>query len=177
MSMIITMCDWREIDLLNIEKFEFTPDELALPVCMVNRYAGGLCRPLSVGEHSVRLDGCKQVQEAGLGPAAICHDLTEGVMTDLINPMKRDPAMKPYLELEERFQRHLFNMWGIPWEMMEELSQYDRRICEDEVRQLRPGGKGFGMEPLGVYYPMIEEGDYLYWYDKMKGRFNEYGLG
>ena len=130
MSIIITMCNWRSINLLEIEKYEFTPIELAKPVCMVNRYVGGLLRPLSVGEHSVKLDACPEVQEKKLGPAAICHDLSEGIMSDLINPMKRDPLYKGYLELEERVQKHLFNQWGIPWYMMEEVSPLMKTMNE-----------------------------------------------
>ena len=59
---------------------------------------------------------------------------------------------------------------------MEAICPFDRRICEDEVRQLRPGGRGFGIEPLGVEYPMILEGDWLYWYGQMMERANAYGL-
>lgn len=172
----ITMWNWRVIDLSNIESYEFTPEELARPISMVNRYSGGLIRPLSVAEHSFKLSGAPQVVERKLSRAALIHDLNEGIMTDLINPMKRDPQFKPYLELEEKVQRHLFNMFGIPWSEMEELIEFDRRICEDEVNQLRPGGRGFGYEPLGVKYDPNEDYHWTYWFQKIKEAFNDNGL-
>ena len=174
---IVTMANWREIDIENIEAYDFKFSELAMPVSMVNRYVGGLLRPLSVAEHSVRLHDAPQVVERGpmAQKAALAHDTSEGLMTDLINPIKRSEIGKPYVVLEERVQRHLFKCFDIPWEWMEVICPFDRRICEDEVRQLRPGGRGFGMEPLGIHIPTADEGDWLYWYGQMMERANAYG--
>ena len=174
---IVTMANWREIDITNIEQYDFKFSELAMPISMVNRYVGGLIRPLSVAEHSVRLHDSPQVQALGLAArkAALAHDTSEGLMTDLINPIKRDPMASWYVELENKVQRHLFKVFDIPWADMEAICPFDRRICQDEVMQLRPGGRGFNMEPLGIDIPEADMG-WLYWYNEMMERADAYGL-
>ncbi len=172
--MIITLLDNRDIDLREIEKYEFKITDLFRPMSFLNRYGGHTFRPLSVLEHTYKLSLAPAVQDANLERAALAHDCSEGLMVDLPRPIKNE--LPDYVTLEERIQRHLFNQWGIPWSEMEELAQFDSRICQDETTQLRPNHGGYGMEPLGVSFDLHSNVPWYAWLDLATLRAKEYDL-
>lgn len=118
---------------------------------MINRYTGHTTRPYSVGEHSVRLADSQPVRKAGLARAAALHDFSEALLNDIVYPLK--PKFPLYEEIEDALQRRIFAHWNEPWENMEKLAEFDRRICVDEMAALFFHPIEPWMEPLGVKIP------------------------
>lgn len=140
----------RLFDPSEIEKQEFTALDFIHPISLLNRYTGHTKKPISVAEHTVKLARSLQVQAAGLMRAAAIHDFGEALTNDIPHPYKKDADFKAYVKLEDRVQRHIFNVFGEPWENMEALSTFDRRICADEMAQGFEPPYAYPMEPLGI---------------------------
>lgn len=145
----IRLAGGRRINPFEIEKYTFTAEEFIKPLAKLNRWSGQTLFPYSVAEHTVRLARHKLVREAKLSRAAALHDFNETLgMNDMAHPLKCE--MPDYRALEERVQRHLFNVFGEPWENMIALTEFDRRICADEGMQLFEPPELVSLEPLGV---------------------------
>lgn len=143
--MTLRLWNGRVVDPFEIEQYWFTPDEFAHPLACINRYAGHLKAPVSVAEHSVLLS---EVVPPHLRRTALLHDCSEALVQDLPSNIKA--RLPDYVAMEERIQRHLFGLWCMPWEHMEELHPYDRRFCQDEGMQGYLEPADFGMVSLGV---------------------------
>ncbi|CCV12907.1 hypothetical protein [Mesorhizobium sp. STM 4661] len=141
----------RLVDPFQIEKYSFTAIDFIHPICLLNRYTGHTRKPISVGEHTVKLADSLQVRARGLKRAATIHDFGEALTNDIPHPYKKDPDFRAYVKLEERVQRHIFNVFGEPWENMEALHEFDRRICADEMAQGFNPPYVYPMEPLGIH--------------------------
>lgn len=138
----------RLIDVLDIEKFEFTIDDFCHPLSMINRYTGNTKQPYSVAEHSTLGSRLPIVVEKGLARAFLLHDCSEVFVNDIPSPVKRQ--LPAYVEMEERIQRHIFANFDEPWENMEALTPYDKRMCQDEMLQVFDEPKDIGREPVGL---------------------------
>lgn len=114
-----------------------------------NRYIGHTTRPYSVAEHSVHLYRHPLVQEAGLGRAALIHDFVEMFMSDVPAPFK--PLIPNYCEFEHALQRRIFDHFHEPYENLEAVSPFDKRICRDEMSQLFMRADLPPYEPLGIF--------------------------
>ncbi|WP_353640761.1 hypothetical protein [Mesorhizobium sp. WSM2239] len=122
-----------------VNPLDFKPENVDLPVairalCRLPRYSGQTIRTYRVAEHVVKL---YQKVPAHLRRAALLHDCSEGFgMLDLPHPIKR--AINGYSDMEKAMLKVIFAAKEEPWEHMEELEQYDRRICADEMLQVFP---------------------------------------
>ena len=141
----ILICSGRLIDPFEIEKYHFTAEELIWPLGNLCRYSGQISRFFCVAEHECHL--IEKVPKK-LKRAAALHDLNEGLTNDLPRPFKQ--RLPDYVRFEERVQRHIFNIFGEPWENMQALAEYDHRICQDEMQQLFTPAYDLGVKPLGV---------------------------
>lgn len=144
----IRLHNGRMIDPFNIEQYEFDAQDFIHPLALLNRYTGHTKKPYSVAEHTVRLANSPQVRKAKLCRAAVLHDFNEGLTNDLPHPFKQ--KLPEFVAFEERVQRHIFNCFDEPWENMEALKEFDRRICQDEMQQILLYPLDIGLEPLGV---------------------------
>ncbi len=165
---MILVSSGRLVDPFNIEDFEFTITELIHPISQLVRYTGHGMYPYTVGEHTYHL--MRHVPKH-LKRAAALHDLNEGLTNDIPHPFKKQ--LPEFSSFEERVQRHLFRQFNEPWEHMEELATWDRRICQDEMNQLFLKGFDLGLEPLGVE---IEGWPWFVVKSKLREAFSEIGL-
>ncbi|MBN9547612.1 MAG: hypothetical protein J0H31_01690 [Alphaproteobacteria bacterium] len=135
--------------LVNPLDFQVTDVDFKVAIRALSRlprYSGQTTKPYYVAEHEVKL--YRKVPKH-LRRAALLHDTSEGFgLLDLPNPIKR--AIDGYSALEKAMLRVIFLSVNEPWEHMEELEQYDRRICADEMLQVfdTPWNAKF-WEPLG----------------------------
>jgi 5'-deoxynucleotidase YfbR-like HD superfamily hydrolase len=136
------------VDVLDIESTHFDIHDFAHALSQLNRYTGNTLFPYSVGEHSVKGSKLTPVKARGLSRAFLIHDCSEVICNDLPNPVKRQ--LPEYEKMEERIQRHIFDCFGEPWENMEALHEYDRRMCRDEMEQIFPEPRIIDLEPVGV---------------------------
>jgi hypothetical protein len=126
----------------------------------LNRYTGHCRHPISVATHSYVLS---YAVPEHLARAAIIHDMHESFCNDLSRPMKMQ--LPEYCRLEEVVQRQLTAMLGEPWENIEELAEYDSRICSDEMAQFMDYVRD--EPPLGVTIPAWSHTEAsLHFYDR-----------
>lgn len=133
-----------------INPLDFKVEDVDLPVAIralsrLPRYSGHTVQTYRVAEHVVKL--ARRVP-AHLRRAALLHDCSEGFgLLDLPHPIKR--AIDGYSAMEKALLQVVFAACEEPWEHMEELEQYDRRICADEMLQVFDKPWIAGWEPLG----------------------------
>jgi len=133
-----------------INPLDFNPAEVDFKVAIralsrLPRYSGQTVKTFRVAEHVVKL--YRKVPKH-LRRAALLHDTSEGFgLLDLPHPVKR--SVDGYSELEKSMLRVIFRSVGEPWEHMEELETYDRRICADEMLQVFSEPWYIDLEPLG----------------------------
>ena len=136
------------IDLTRIEDYEFDHKDFTHALSLINRYTGNTMWPFSVGQHTLLGATSQEVKDAGLARAFYLHDFSEVFVNDLPSPLK---SMVPeYCEVENRIQRHIFNVFDEPWENMEAIHSYDKRMCASEMAVLFNPPKFIGLEPMDV---------------------------
>lgn len=134
-----------------INPLDLQPEDIDLEVAIqalsrLPRYGGQTVACYRVAEHVVKLAG---VVPDHLRKAALLHDCSEGFgLLDFPHPIKLQ--MPAYRKIEDSMLQVIFARFGVPWEHMEELTPYDRRICQDEMMQVFPRPYNIGLEPLGV---------------------------
>lgn len=87
--------------------------------CRYNGHVGGF---LSVARHSlwVSMSLPPHLQLAGL-----LHDAAEAYLGDVVRPLKHSPFGKHYLEMEEKAERVIFQRFGIPYPLADEIKEAD----------------------------------------------------
>lgn len=163
----------RLVDPFNIQNYTFTAKDFIRPLCLLNRYTGHTVRPIPVAEHSYKLSIAPEVVAAELERAALLHDFNEALTNDLPYPFKA--ALPDYQSFEEQVQRHIFKVFNEPWENMEKLKPFDRRICQDEMMALFSEPFDLGLEPLGVEYTTDEQ-HWSVWEELLTNRCLQFGI-
>ena len=148
MNTSIYLHNGRLIDLMNIDKYDFTMADFCHPLALLNRYTGHTKAPYSVAEHSVLGSRIVGVIQNKIDRAFLIHDLNEALMNDLSSPFKR--LMPEYCEFEIKVQKHLFRVFDEPWANMEAVSYYDKNMCQDEMMQVFKTPIDIGREPQGI---------------------------
>lgn len=82
----------------------------------------------------------------------IAHDLPEGLLRDMVRPMKKHDTF--YRKVEAKLWGHMASKYGLFLTMSDGIKDLDDRILVDERRQaLNPSGNTWftdSLEPLGV---------------------------
>jgi hypothetical protein len=86
-----------------------------------------------------------------LKQAAFIHDWSEAYFNDIASPVKHRFTM--YKEYEREAQKAIFDHMSVDFDLMEELDEYDKRICSDEMRVLMDPPYYHVLKPLGVHIP------------------------
>lgn len=143
------MCLWGQrelVDPFNLKKENLRLETMAHSLSQLNRYTGHAAFPYSVAQHSYLLS--ISVPDH-LKRCSLIHDWSEAFTNDVAYPVKI--TLPEYKAVEEGIQRHIFELMDEPWENIEELHSYDRRICADEMAVLFPDNPNvFKSEKLGV---------------------------
>jgi hypothetical protein len=134
------------VDLANIESYDFVHQDFTHALSIINRYTGNTIWPYSVGQHTWLGATSEEVASAGLSRAFFLHDFSEVLFNDLPSPLKR--MVPEYCALETAAQRHIFNVFDEPWENMEKIHSFDKRMCQNEMAVLFSPGKDIGLEPM-----------------------------
>lgn len=146
MSNKIRVSSGAMINPVDLQPEDIDPTVAIHALSLLCRY-GGQCRlPFMVAEHTVKLI---EVVPPHLRKAALIHDFPEGLgLIDLPHPVKGQ--MPEYKAIDTEATRRVFARFDVPWEHMEELSTYDRRMCQDEMMQVFDEPFDIGLEPLGI---------------------------
>lgn len=86
--------------------------DIAHHLSIINRYTGASPEPFSVAQHSVMAAGLI-VDNRALKLAVLLHDAAEAYFNDLASPVKRDPRMQWYVNLEHDATELIFRVFGL----------------------------------------------------------------
>lgn len=164
---------------LRVNPFEMTEGDIriadiARSLSMINRYNGHSNFAYSVAQHSIYLSEAAAQHAVRDGiirtpgdfmmmrRAGFAHDWSECYMHDIMTPVKSQLSFNgvPFNDVEEGIQQLIFAKFGIPWDFMEIVVPYDKRIYEDEAPVLKPCHEPTGLQPLGV--EIVEWPDWRY---------------
>jgi hypothetical protein len=141
-------------DPFNLKYENLRLDTMAHSLSMLNRYTGHTIFPYSVAQHSWLM---ASIVPAHLKKCALIHDWSEAFTNDVAYPVKLE--LPEYRAMEDTIQRRIFELMDVPFFLMEELKDFDRRICVNEMEVLMPGRK-----PYAVERPRLD-GIKIYHYD------------
>lgn len=95
------------------------------------RYSGACPEHYSVAQHSVYVS-CR-FHSPTLRLAGLLHDSAEAYLKDIPSPVKRDPRMAWYVEIEHALTRMIFKKFGIDPELLAETKAADDQLLIDEI--------------------------------------------
>lgn len=123
-----------------VNPLQLTPDDidhrdLAHHLSLICRYTGACPEHYSVAQHSVyvaqgmkRRYGCAEAALAGL-----VHDGGETYFNDLASPVKHDPRMQWYRELERDATLMIYRKYGIEEHWYAKTKEFDDQVFKKEV--------------------------------------------
>lgn len=125
-------------------------EDIAHALSLKCRFSGHLKYHYSVAEHSLNV---AELVPRELKIHALLHDAAEAYLPDMPRPIKHDPRMKFYREMEDKIQAAICRRFGLPHETPKEIKEADTVMLVTEAEQLLPGDcewiKDFDAEPLG----------------------------
>jgi 5'-deoxynucleotidase YfbR-like HD superfamily hydrolase len=104
------------VNPLDMQPGDIDIRDIANNLARINRYTGATAEPYSVAEHSVKVEARFTKLAGGqyrvIAPrrrlAALLHDAPEAYINDMVNPVKRDPGMKRYVEIDDDLQNRIY---------------------------------------------------------------------
>ena len=85
-------------------------EDIAHALSMLCRFAGQTRSFYSVAEHCVR---ASRIVSPAYALAALLHDAAEAYVVDLPRPLKRQPGLRAYREIERRVQMIVYDAFGV----------------------------------------------------------------
>jgi hypothetical protein len=124
----------------------FNEDHVRLPdiahaLSIINRFTGHAKCPYSVAQHSVMVSRLTLPENALWG---LLHDASEAYLGDVATPLKR--MLPGYMELEERVQRTIAQVFHLQWPMPDDVHAADRRALMAEKRDLLTCDHDWGID-------------------------------
>lgn len=106
-------------------------EDVAHHLSIINRYTGASPEPYSVAQHSVH--GTWYFSSPTMKLAFLLHDAAEAYFNDLASPVKHDPRMKWYVDLEHDATKMIFQVFGLDPDYLSFTKTVDDRMFEREV--------------------------------------------
>lgn len=119
------------VDPYHLKVEDIDPVDCIHAISLLNRFTGHCIRPYSVGEHTL---GLYMAVPRHLRKTALIHDWSEAYFNDIASPVKK--MMPTYKQHEENAQRIIFQKMGVDFKNLEELHDFDKRICANEMLSL-----------------------------------------
>lgn len=108
--------------------------DIAHALALNNRFTGHSRVPYSVAEHCVRMSHITPLE---LALDALMHDVGEAYLPDMAAPLKRQPEMAGFVEIEARVEAACRQGLGLPGhEHDSRIKKYDLIMLVTEARDL-----------------------------------------
>ena len=127
---------------------EYDIEDIAHALSMNCRWTGHTKRFYSVAEHCLN---CSLMASEKHKLGALLHDANEAYLHDDASPLKWYLAAQGFTakaDLERRVDAAIFERFGVPYPMAEEIHEIDKRMLATEHHDLMPKGqerKHFGL--------------------------------
>lgn len=105
--------------------------DIAHHLSIINRYTGASPEPFSVAQHSVL--GTRYFASSKMKLAFLLHDAAEAYFNDLASPVKHDPRMQWYRDLEHRTAEMIYSVFGLDPRWLPMTKAVDDRMFHREV--------------------------------------------
>ena len=111
-------------------------EDIAHHLANLCRYTGACPRHYSVADHSIRVSGWLELCNASpeLQLAGLLHDAGEYVFNDIASPVKHDPRMKWYNDLEHETTKLIFCKYGVDPDLLPLTKEADNALFREEVQ-------------------------------------------
>lgn len=145
----------RVVNPLDLQPDDVCIEDIAHHLALVNRFAGGTVKPISVAQHSVYVS--RLCEDSPHDFQALLHDASEAYLGDITKWVKAE--MPAYQEAEDRAQRIILGRFGCEPEIHEDVWRADRVMVMFEAE------RGFGKAWNGLHlakrsgYEPITEGE------------------
>lgn len=111
--------------------------DIATGLSNICRWNGQVKFHFSVAQHSVLIS---HMVPKGHRLQALMHDASDAYVGDMSRPLKRDPRMKGYLEIEDQIMRGLAKRFGFAWPKSHKVDLADQQLLATEAVQVLEGG-------------------------------------
>ena len=138
------------VDLLDPTVQMINANDIVCALSKICRFNGQISHFYSVAQHSVLVES---LAPPALKRAALIHDCAEAYLQDIISPIKVLLVDSPYGQMEDRFNKVIFEFFNEPIDNLKLIKEYDLRACEMEKEAFKKGN-------------LIDW--HLYWRDKME---------
>lgn len=119
--------------------------DIAHHLSLETRYAGACPWHYPVAQHCVL--GTEYFTDPVYKLAFLFHDSAEYVLKDIPSPVKRDPRMKWYRDLEHETTRMIYCVFGLDPDLLREMKEIDNEMFRLEAWSFWgcPGKNEFGV--------------------------------
>lgn len=120
------------VDPLNMRAEDIRIEDIAHHLANECRYAGACPHHYSVAQHSVLVALMFEHPEMKL--AGLLHDAAEAYLKDIPSPVKHDPSMAWYRDVEHALTRLIYDKFGLPISLLKFTKVADDAVFNREVR-------------------------------------------
>lgn len=147
----------RSYNLLDIQPEDFTIDDIAHRMALLNRYGGDTVFPFAIGPHSVLV---AMLSPHGMEFDGLMHDVEEAVgLNDMLSPVKG--ALPDYLALSAYVRPRLCEIFGMSKVEPDEVKTADITSFWYESKRLR--GTAWNQNTLECPWALAGEQDAIAW--------------
>lgn len=149
-------------------------EDIAHHLANICRYTGASPEHYSVAQHCFLVSEQLEQQypcDHDLHLAGLLHDAGEYVFNDIASPVKRDPRMQWYVDLEHEATKMIFCVFGLRPELLARTKRADDGIFQREAATW--WGGSFAIQP---WQPRVAERVFLKRFEQLQGRRRREGL-
>jgi 5'-deoxynucleotidase YfbR-like HD superfamily hydrolase len=137
---LVGSCTWtftgQLFDILAFDPLAIDLEDIAHGLSNICRFGGQTKSFYSVAQHSVLVSDLCDTADAQVG---LLHDATEAYLGDMISPLKRQPGMEVYREIEEKMTLAVATRFGLASMETPSVELADRLAVFLEMRDLMVG--------------------------------------
>lgn len=122
----------RYVNPLALDLGDIDIRDIAHHLSIINRYTGASPEPFSVAQHSVL--GTHYFKDRTHKLAFLLHDAAEAYFNDLASPVKHDPRMQWYRDLEHETTERIYFLFGLDRKLLPLMKEVDDRMFQREVK-------------------------------------------
>lgn len=131
--MIVKTYSGRRFNLMEFKTSDVDIFDIAHHLANCNRWAGGTKHAFSVAQHSILVSQLLPREKRLRG---LLHDASDYLLGDLMSPIKHDPRMRFFVELEHAIQDVIYEAFGCAKGQDDDVKIADLTIQAMEARDL-----------------------------------------